>query len=770
MKKSIRIAKLELNTLFYSPIAWLLLIAFFVQCAMAYIEKLQTWVTLQELGGHYKEQLTFLTSAIFGYPSGIAATVSSYIYLYLPLLTMGLISREVNNGTIKLLYSSPVTTIKIVIGKFLAICSYALLLVLAFGVFLITGAIQLQHPDIGLLLSIMLGIFLLLAAYGAIGLFVSSLTSYQVVAAVSTFIVFAFLGFIGSVWQRIDFVRDITYSLSLPGHVGNMGTGFITTKDLFYFAVILFLFISLTIMKLQSGRSNDSRLKKLLKYISLIIFSIVISYVTSRPAFMLYFDATATKTHTLSTASQKILKSMTAGPLEITSYINLLESHYPFGDPAQRNDDIERWVPYIRFKPDIHLNYVYYYDSVLNEPSFFKEYPGKSLSEIAATFAKSRRIDLDVFKKPEEIRKIITLRTEQNRYVMQLKYNGKSTFLRLFDDGLVFPTERETDAALKRMLVRLPRVAFLDGELERSPYRLGDKDYRGMTSDITFRYAMINQGFDFTTITLKNDTIPNNISILVIADPKAAFDSTVLTKIKKFIDRGGNLLIACEPGKQTVLNPLLKYVGVSMDSGMIVQKSDDFSPDLVLAHLTGALASLSKTLQKIYHDSLLISMPTVTGLFYKDTNNFRVQPFLMTDEKLAWKKMGSLSADSLTVNFNSADGDERGKFITMLGLTRKITSCCEQRIIVSADADFMTTLELLRSNMVGASNFSFCTSLFGWLSNGEFPVDITRPDSPDNIILLKGDDIPLLKLIFVWILPFIIFISGTVLLVRRNRQ
>src|SRR5688572_16292702 len=108
VKRVVQLAKLELSTLFYSPIAWLLLIVFFVQCAMGYVGKMQGWITMQELG--YKEEMTFLTSRIFGFPYGIIADLGFNLYLYLPLLTMGLISREISSGTIKLLYSSPVRT------------------------------------------------------------------------------------------------------------------------------------------------------------------------------------------------------------------------------------------------------------------------------------------------------------------------------------------------------------------------------------------------------------------------------------------------------------------------------------------------------------------------------------------------------------------------------------------------------------------------------------------------------------------------------------
>jgi len=101
-------------------------------------------------------------------------------------------------------------------------------------------------------------------------------------------------------------------------------------------------------------------------------------------------------------------------------------------------------------------------------------------------------------------------------------------------------------------------------------------------------------------------------------------------------------------------------------------------------------------------------------------------------------------------------------------LTRPINGK-EQRIIISADADFMSSMELSRGNPATA-NFLFNTALFGWLSNGEFPIDVTRPESKDQVIYLDGNDMPMLRAVFIWIIPAMIAFMGIVLLVRRKKQ
>jgi len=614
-------------------------------------------------------------------------------------------------------------------------------------------------------LSGLFGMYLLLCAYAAIGLFMSCLTSYQVVAALSTLVVLAALSYIGTVWQDIDFVRDLTYFLSISGRAENMLGGLISTKDILYFAIIIYIFLGLSICKLQGGRESKPFLMKAGRYVLIAVSALMIGYITSRPGVIGYLDATATKTRTLTPITQKIISEMGSEPLQVTSYINLLDQRYWYGQASQRNEDMARWEPYLRFNPDIRFKYVYFYDSVETK-WLYKGYPGMSLKGIADRYSKTFKVDLEGFKTPGEIRKDIDLRPEQNRYVMQLRYKGKTTFLRLFDDPMVFPSETETSAALKRLTVRLPKIAFLEGDLERSPNKIGDRDYKMLTSQISFRYALVNQGFDVESI--KGGEIPTDIAALVIADPKTNFDPSTMASIRKYIADGGNLLIAGEPGKQSVLNPLLQPLGVQLMEGTLVEPSKEFAPDLVMPYLTDTAAALSKLLRQDFEDSVRVSLPGAAGLSYKPHGDYDIQPLLVTDGQLSWNKKGRLVADSAEIVYSAADGDQKGAIPTVVRLTRKVNGK-EQRIIVTGDADFLSNAELGRGN-IRTANFHFNTALFGWFTYGQFPIDATRPKSRDTRLSLTGSGITRLKVIFLGILPGLLLILAAILLIRRKKK
>ncbi len=765
----VKIAKTELRNLFYSPIAWFLMIVFLIQNAITYMGFVEHSVRTQEIGGDALRYLSNITGNIFYSEKGVFAGVMQNLYLYIPLLTMGLISREINGGTIKLLYSSPVKVWQIVFGKYLAMMVFSLVLVAIVGIFMLSSAFQVESVDMVRFLSAALALYLLLCAYSAIGLFMSALTTYPIVAALSTFIMIGILSYVGNVWQEYDFVRDLTYFLSLAGRTNHMLAGLITTKDLLYFIIIVGIFLMFTILKLNGERESRSFSVKFTRYALVVVSALLIGYISSRPLMTGYLDVTVNKSNTLSPNAQKIIKKMSDAGLEITAYNNLLGDYNFVGLPKQRNNYLAFWERYTRFKPDISFHYVDYYDRPYDATYVSREDSARTLKQRAELMARNQEFDLTPYKTPEQIQKMIDLKPELNRYVMQLKYKDRTTFLRIFNDQRMFPGETEVCAALERLqMASIPKISFVTGNLERSIVKKGDREYQSFTSLKTFRYALVNQGFDVDTLLLKNGDIPANISTLVIADPRSDLSQEDLGKIRQYIDRGGNLLIAGEPGKQSISNPLLHSLGVQLMDGIIVQQSKDFSPDLALSYITPAAAKLSKPLARLAEDSLPISTPGVTGLSYDANSTFTCQPLLMTDADRSWLKKEKLVTDSADVSFSAAAGDQKRSYPTGLALSRNINGK-EQRIIITADADFISNNEYTRSS-IRTNNFPFNTALYSWLNYGAFPIDTSIPRTKDNRMKIGSATVKVCKVVFIWIVPALIGIFAAFLLIRRKRK
>ena len=95
MRVIYKIAKSELGTLFYSPIAWLILVIFVFQVFGSFANLLEYTVNAKTLGQMqgYQSYMLFVIGGFAPY-----TTIQSTLYLYIPLLTMGLMSREYKGG------------------------------------------------------------------------------------------------------------------------------------------------------------------------------------------------------------------------------------------------------------------------------------------------------------------------------------------------------------------------------------------------------------------------------------------------------------------------------------------------------------------------------------------------------------------------------------------------------------------------------------------------------------------------------------------------
>jgi ABC-2 type transport system permease protein len=767
MKTIIRIANTELKTLFFSPIAWFLIIIFLVQVGIPYFANLESLARDMEAGVKYTISLG---EVIFYGPRGMFNAVMQNLYLYIPLLTMGLISRETSSGTIRLLYSSPIHVRAIVLGKFLSIMIMCLLLVAVVGIFIVTSYFTIASPDTGVLLSSLLALYLLLCCYAAIGLFMSSLTNYQIVAAVCTFVIIWVLNYVGNLWQGIAFVRSLTWFLSISGRTGKMMAGLITSKDLLYFLLIIFLFIAFTIYKLRSGMESKPAIVKTGRYLLIFAFTLVVGYISSLPSMVAYLDVSRHERNTITPATQQIIRELGNEPLVVTAYTNLLDQFYEMGSPDSYNSNLARWEPYMRFKHNIELNNVLYYDTInSSNGNMMRWYPGKTLKQIAAQVAESKDMKETDFKKPTEIRKMIDLSEEPAWYTMQLKYKNRTTFLRVFPDNMRWPSETEVSAALKRLQrTDMPKILFVTGHYERAIHKMGDREYRMITNLKSFRNSLLNQGFDVDTVSLDNQDIPANIAALVLADPRSALTATATQKLQRYIDEGGNLLIAGEPGKQALVNPLIKQFGVQLMEGAIVYQSKDLQPDLAVPFAAEGASKLYPALMHSHHDSAKITMPGATALAYVDSGVYTITPLLQTDPRKSWLKKGILVTDSAAVAFAPEEGDERKVFTTAVGLTRQVNNR-EQRIVIAGDADFMANKEQQRF-FPRTANFIFNTGVFSWLDYGEFPIFTSRPAPVDTRVLVTKGQVKMLRIGYLYILPGILVLMGSVLLLRRKRK
>ncbi len=254
MRNVLTIAWRDLRSVFVSPIAYVVLTGFVLLAGWFFFNLLGQFNRLvaaySALPGYDTTWLN-LNDAVMG---PLLQNLSVVLLIVVPMVTMRSFAEERAVGTYELLFTSPVRVSEIVFGKFLA---GAMLITLMVGLTLMFPAILLVYgnPELGLILSGLLGLYLTAIAYVAVGNFTSALTSNQIIAAVSALVILLLLFVIN--WPAEgaeDPLKSILIYLSVTEHFTTMLRGVIDTKDLVYFASLTAVFLFLTHRAVEAAR------------------------------------------------------------------------------------------------------------------------------------------------------------------------------------------------------------------------------------------------------------------------------------------------------------------------------------------------------------------------------------------------------------------------------------------------------------------------------------------------------------------------------------
>jgi len=174
-----------------------------------------------------------------------------------PFLSMRILAEERRQGTSELLLTMPITTGQLVLGKYLGVLAFgALILALTFQYPLYLSLMG-APPAWGPLGAVYLGSLLVVGAFLAVGLVASSLTSNQIIAAVTTFIlclVFWMIGFLGEVGGGGGPYSELLKSLSINNHLEDFLKGVVDSGSVVFFLMFISFALFLTQRVVDSSR------------------------------------------------------------------------------------------------------------------------------------------------------------------------------------------------------------------------------------------------------------------------------------------------------------------------------------------------------------------------------------------------------------------------------------------------------------------------------------------------------------------------------------
>ncbi len=185
--------------------------------------------------------------------------LAPWVFLFLiPAISMKSFSEEKKLGTLELLLIKPISTVKVVFGKFwgvFVLCVLAILPTLIYVYTISNLGITEGNYDLGVVLGSYFGLLFLVAMYVSIGIFASSLSDNQILSfilaiAISFLIFYGFNALSGlfTVGETSEFIK----SFGAKNHFESIARGIIDTRDIIYFLGCTFFFLYLTNIRLKN--------------------------------------------------------------------------------------------------------------------------------------------------------------------------------------------------------------------------------------------------------------------------------------------------------------------------------------------------------------------------------------------------------------------------------------------------------------------------------------------------------------------------------------
>ncbi len=373
---------------------------------------------------------------------------------------------------------------------------------------------------------------------------------------------------------------------------------------------------------------------------------------------------------------------------------------------------------------------------------------------------------------------------------MIVSYEGRQ-------ENLTELSEQNLTNTLHRLLRSKERkMVFIQGHGERSPERQANFDLSSFTNNLT------KQGFQIDTLNLaKTMLIPDNVSVLVLAGPQAAFLPGEVRLLLDYVKTGGNLLWLGEPLKVASdhpmygLLPLAELLGIEFLDGVVVdpttQQYNISRPDYAIVTeyprhpINNGFATVTLFPQAAGIERLpgYLDEAEEEKTGNKDNQSdrslnkaFQMTPFLNTVER-SWVETSPLKD---TVHFSDLL-DISGPITIGMVLTRQFNHAydklsetpvagaesitTEQRIIVLGDGDFLSNTFL-----GNAGNLSMGVNIFNWLSHDEQFIAIPTRIKDDIILEISPSMLSLLGSFFLLVIPGLLITSGSIIWIKRRNR
>lgn len=698
----IAVLKRELKAYFTSVIGWIFLAAFFFVYNLYFVAN----------------------NLIYGTPylSYSLNNVAFVLLIIIPILAMRSMSDDRRTKTDQLLYTSPVSIPKVILGKFFA-------LVIVFSI--VVGAICLCPPLLARFGSVpiaesyaaILGLWLYGCLSISICVFVSSLTESQVIAAVLSFA----LLFIGYMMEGITSIisssgntlTKILNCLSTSTALSNFSNGMLDVTGIIYYVsgTVLFLFLTCQVVQKHRWTVSSKKIRRGVFNSSFVVIGIAIAvavnvFANQLPEKVKNVDLTTQNLYTLTEDSVNLVKNLKQ---DVTLYV--------LSNEKSADDTVVRSLEnYADESSHIKVEYV---DPAVS-PNFYASYTDTAPSDgsiIVVSGDTSKVVDAN------------------DLYEYSVDYSTYTQTKSAYDG------EGQLTSAISYVTSEdMPKVYVITGHGET-------------TLDDSFKSALEKMNISVEEITLLQEkAIPEDAAGIIINGPTSDFSADDAAKVSDYLAGGGKAVITTSYSK-TAETPnfdgILAAYDISVTEGLVMD-SDQSHYYQYPFYLLPDVASTDQTSKVDNYVFMAYAQAISNTGEHPDTITWTD---LLTTSENAYVKTDIANIKT----FEKESGDQTGSFSVAANVTDSETGA--NITIVGSSLAFTSDAD----SMVSGQNLALFKGITSSFAGTDSAVSIDAKQYTYSTLSVNQSVAIMSETLLVMVLPVALIVVGIVIWYRRRR-
>ncbi len=663
-----------------------------------------------------------------GYPY-FAYTLSSIVFitmLVIPILTMRIMTEDKKQNTDQLLYTAPVSIGRIIIGKYLSLLT----------TFLVPLAIMCLYPLILLTFgsvpmletyTAILGFALFGAACLAIGMFMSSITDNQIVAAILTlvmlFIGYMMKGIIGLLFTSENIITKILHCYDISSHITSYFSGSFSLKDTLYFITLIILFLFFTYQIVQKKRWSvvTKRIRRGAFSSSLIIAVTAVAVLANYgvgliPDSYTVFDVTDEQIYHITDQTRAVLSSLKE---DVTLYVTASES--------TQDETVGRTLSqYADGSSHIKVEY--------KDPSLFPSF--------ASTYTEGELTGNSII-------------VESAKRYKTIDYNS------LFTTEIDYSTYQENVTGYDAEGQLTSAIDYVTSDSLSKMYVIAGHNELDLPAGLTSQIEKEN--IETETINLfDHDTLPEDAACVFVSAPTTDYTKEDAQKLLTYLEAGGHAIVINSWNETDMPNfdSIWEAYGIHLADGIVVEGDSNYyhqNPYYLLPEISGSAITSS-----LYGNNRYIFMPYAQGITTDESprDTLTIEQILTTSDKAYLKT----DPTNMTTYEKESD-DVDGPFALGVFATEPVDDQ-ETRIL------YLTTENLLQDEInatVAGANYELLMNAVSNMVEHEVTVSIPAKDYQIDYLTVPRSDFYLWGLITLFLLPAGLLVTGIVIWAKRRK-